>query len=434
MTVKAMYETRPLKTWARAKDFRDRYYKEYAEAHEKGKIRWVGGAITLDALVAGLGDQAFMCSEGYGASIGNNPKFALECQEALEARGFARDLCAYLRNYLGSMYINKYLWGGEFPRPDFALQAHACCLHAKWYQHVAEHEDIPHFSIDVAMGETAEVKNHPQRVEYVTQQSLDAIEWMEKVTGRKYDDEKLIDAVYQESENTSLWAEICELNKAVPAPLDEKSMYSLYVLAVLWKSHKEVGEIYRELKQEVEERVRDRIAALPTERFRIIHDLQPPWGFLKIFRYMEQYGVVSVGSVYSFGLMGAWDFIDGHLVPAVPLKRQGVVLKTREEAVRAMCDWYLTKKPILDTFHVAWPKSNYMLSLMRDWGAQAAIMHYNRGCEGLSLHVAENKLALSRAGIPVMTYEGNMADDREFDPEAAMARVDTFMESLGLKK
>jgi len=427
------YESRPLKAWGKAKEYREKYYAEYADAHKEGKLRWVGGAETMDALVAGFGDQAFMCSEGYSASIGNNPKFSLECQEALEARGFARDLCAYLRNYWGSMFLNKYLWGGEFPRPDFALQAHICCLHAKWYQLVAEYEGIPHFSIDAAVGPTAEAKDLSHRIDYVTGQCLDAIEWMQKVTGREYDDEKLIEAVYQEAKNTSLWSEICNLNKAIPAPLDEKSMYSLYVLAVLWKSDKRVGEIYEELKAEVEDRVQNQIAAVPTERFRIIHDIQPPWAFLKIFRYLEEYGVVSVGSVYTFTLMGTWDFIDGRLVPSVPPQKQDIKLKTREDAVRFMVEWYLTKKPILDTFYEGCStKSTYMLSLLRDWKAGAAIIHFNRGCEGLSLHCAENKLALTRAGIPVLTYEGNMADDREFDPVATVARVDAFMESLEL--
>ena len=36
-------------------------------------------------------------------------------------------------------------------------------------------------------------------------------------------------------------------------------------------------------------------------------DTQPPWGFLKVFRYLEEYGAVSVGSLYTFGLEGIWE-------------------------------------------------------------------------------------------------------------------------------
>ena len=37
-------------------------------------------------------------------------------------------------------------------------------------------------------------------------------------------------------------------------------------------------------------------------------------------------------------------------------------------------------------------------------------------------------------GVPVMTFEGNMGDEREFDEVRTQARVDAFMEQLGLRK
>jgi len=36
--------------------------------------------------------------------------------------------------------------------------------------------------------------------------------------------------------------------------------------------------------------------------------------------------------------------------------------------------------------------------------------------------------------VPVMIFEGNMGDEREFDEVATMSRIDTFMESLGIRK
>ena len=48
--------------------------------------------------------------------------------------------------------------------------------------------------------------------------------------------------------------------------------------------------------------------------------------------------------------------------------------------------------------------------------------------------IAENRLGLLEAGFPVMTFEGNMGDEREFDLARTKARVDTFMETLGFTK
>jgi len=47
----------------------------------------------------------------------------------------------------------------------------------------------------------------------------------------------------------------------------------------------------------------------------------------------------------------------------------------------------------------------------------------------------EMKNALSKMGLPVMTYEGNMADERESDEARTARMIDLFVtETLGLKK
>ena len=61
-------------------------------------------------------------------------------------------------------------------------------------------------------------------------------------------------------------------------------------------------------------------------------------------------------------------------------------------------------------------------------------MHLNRGCEGLSVGIMENRQAMAKAGFPIMTFEGNMGDEREFDEVRTQARVDAFMEQLGLRR
>jgi benzoyl-CoA reductase subunit B len=427
------YKTEPLRCWNKAKEIRLNYYKDYATAHQKGGIRWAGGAWSFGAIPAGLGDDVYcLTGEPYGASIAWNKEFATECQEAVEAKGYARDLCAYMRNYWGSIILNKYAFGGPFPKPDFIWQDHICCSHAKWYQVASELEgDVPHYCIDVSVGPYHELNEN--RLEYVVGQMHDGVEWLEKVTGRKYDDEKLIGAVYNHCRSTSLWAEICTLNKAIPAPLDEKTMYSLYVLGTLKKHAKEVTDFYEELRDEVRDRVERGIAAVEVERCRVITDTQPPWAFLRIFRYMEGYGCVSVGSLYTFGLIGAWEVKDGSWGPKTTPQEKGIKLKTRDEALRTLAEWELSK-PEWQHFYSPQLKSEMMIRIGREWKVDGVILHYNRGCEGLSLGIAENRLALQRAGFAVMTFEGNMGDEREFDEPRTIARIDAFMETLGMKK
>ncbi len=434
MATKQKYETQPLKCWGRAKEIRENFYRDYAQAHEKGGLRWAGGAWTFGAIPCGLGDDVWsITSEPYAASIAANKEFSMRCLEATERAGYARDLCSYMRNYWGSVILNEYLWGGPFPKPDFIWQDHICCSHAKWYQVVCDLEPgIPQFCIDVAVGPYNEITEN--KVDYIVGQMHDGIAWLEKVTGRAYDDEKLIQAVHNECRSTALWAEVCTLNKAIPAPLEEKTMYSLYVLGTLMKHSKIVADFYEELRDEVRERVANQIAAVPNEQCRLMSDTQPPWGFLSLFRYLEKFGAVSIGSLYTFGLIGVWEVKpDGTWGPRTTPQEQGVDIKTRDQALRILTDWNLSK-PEWQHFYSPHLKTDMMVRIAKEWSLDGVMLHYNRGCEGLTVGIAENRLGLIEAGFPVMTFEGNMGDEREFDLHKTMTRVDAFMETLGVKK
>lgn len=428
------YPTEPLKTWNKAKEIREKYYENYANAHEKGGLRWAGGAWTFDAVPCGLGNDVYpITSEPYAASIAFDKPFSLKCLEAVEKAGYARDLCAYMRNYWGSILLDQYAFGGKWPKPDFIFQDHICCSHAKWYQVVTDLEPgIPFYCVDVGVGSHGELTKN--KLDYVVNQLLDGIEFLEKSTGRKYQDDLLKESIINEMRSTSVWAEICALNKNIPAPLDEKSMYSLYVLGTLHKASKEVADYYDELLDEVKDRVNRGIAAVANERARLMSDTQPPWGFLKIFRYLEKFGVVSIGSLYTFGLIGIWEAKeDGSWGPRTPVPPEKVRAMDREEVLRVLADWNLSK-PEWQHFYSPHLKSEMMVRIAKEWHLDGVMLHYNRGCEGLSLGIAENRLALLEAGYPVMSFEGNMGDEREFDEARTVARIDSFMETLGLSQ
>ncbi len=427
------YKAEPLQCWKKAKELRLKYYQKYKEAHDTGDLRYTGGAWSFDAIPAGLGrDVHHITGEPYGASIAFDRPFSQKCLEAAEAKGWARDLCSYMRNYWGSMYLNKYAFGGEYPKPDFCFQDHICCSHAKWYQHVAEYKDIPYFCIDVSVGPYDQLDDN--RLMFVVNQMHEAIEWLEKTTGRPYQDELLIEAVENEQRSTSVWAEICCLNMHKPAPLDEKTMYSLYVHGTLSKHDKEVADFYEELRDEMKYRVENGIAALPTERCRLMSDTQPPWGFLKVFRYLEKYGAISIGSLYTFGLIGLWETKpDGTWGPKTTSMQRGESITSRDQALKILADWNLAK-PEWQHFYHPNLKTEMMLQIAKQWKLDGVMLHLNRGCEGLSCGIMENRLGIMKTGIPVMTFEGNMGDDREFDEGRTMARIDSFMETLGLQQ
>jgi benzoyl-CoA reductase subunit B len=435
----AKYKTKGLDCWNRAKELRARYYEDYKEAHNRGALRWEGGAWSFDAIPQALeGEVHGLTEEPYGASVGANPALQVKYQEAAEGKwGCARDLCAYLRNYWGSIVLNEFAFGGEWPKADFIFQNHICCSHAKWLQVADEIEggNIPFFCFDVGAG--AYDKIGERQINYVVEQLHDGIDFLEKATKRKIVDEKLIQNVKNTYDSCCYWAKACELNQAIPAPLDEKTMFSLYVLGTLEKSHKDIADFYKNLLYpEVKDRVANKIAAVADEQCRVLGDSQPPWGFLRIFRYLEKYGIVSVASLYTFSLIGWW-MIDkaGKLVPYPTLEEQGITIKDRDHALRLLAEGELKGKLMWAPFYGAKYKNDIITKIAKQWKCDASIIHLNRGCEGTAQHQMEMKIAVQNLGLPVMTFEGNMADEREFDEGRTKRFIDLFVtETLGLKK
>lgn len=271
-----------------------------------------------------------------------------------------------------------------------------------------------------------------RNINYIVAQFHENIEGMEKALGRKYDDERLIEACRNEFLSTSLFAEICTLNKTIPAPLDHKTLFSLFVISVMMKQCRESVDFYKELRDEVKYRVEKQIAALPTERCRLLDDNEPPWFFLKLFRHLEKYGAVTVGSHHTFFLAGAFeDMPDGTLGPRKTPYEKGEPLRTREDALQALAHWYLDRPLIECTIKF---KTDMLIRMAKEWKVNAVILHFNRGCEGLGQGGSEDRLGLLKAGIPVIAYEGNMVDKREFDIPQVLDRMDSFMESLGLSQ
>lgn len=442
-----IYKTEPLKLWNKAKELRLSYYENYARAHEKKGLRWAGGAWSLDAVPLGLGDDVWsLTSEPYGATIAHDRKFSVRCLEASEKAGFARDLCSYIRNYWGGIILNEYAFpefSPTWPRPDFIFQDHICCSHAKWYQVVSDLEGgIPMFCVDVATGPAVQSDGEqfrsiqpPKRaIDYIVNQCLDGIEWLRKITGRPYRDDLLRLGIFNHLRTTSTWARICELQKNVPAPLDEKTMFSLYVLGTLGKASRWCADFYDELYDEVKDRVGRGIAAVGNERVRIMTDTQPPWAFLDLFRYLEGLGCVSIGSLYTFGLIGQWEIKQDGMwgartcpsnIDAIPTGRREML----EEYVK-----FELNKPQWQHFYHPKLKSAMMIKIAREWKVDGVMLHFNRGCEGLSLGIPENRLALQKEGFPVMSFEGNMGDGRDNDKARVKAHVKEFMETLGLQK
>jgi len=424
------YKTAKLENWQWAKEIRLKHYKKLMSARENGIPIVAGSGHGPWSVIAGIGDFAALCGEPWSGSTGFYPDLSLACAEAAEARGYGRDVCGYMKLYLGSMFLNKGPFG-EFPKPDLIFQSLDCDLEPHWYNIVGKELNVPVYFVEIGT-DFNHLKPREASIQYLVDGYMRGIEWLEQKTGKRYSDELLVQAVTNNWESRRLWTEVCEMQKAVPAPLDIKSMFTLFVPAEINPHESESVAFYKALKDEVKHRVDNQIAAVPNERCRIIHDSVPPWYALHIFRYMEEYGVVAIGGSYVFTLSGSWvEAEDGHLKPMTSIPGVHIPPRTREEAVRiqAWIDMSVVR-PVssLDSAIFIWK------SLCKDWKCQGAVFHINRGCILMGYGMMEGSRALRADGIPTMVYEASHVDKREWNESDVRDRIDSFMESLGLKR
>ncbi|MBI4296028.1 MAG: 2-hydroxyacyl-CoA dehydratase [Chloroflexi bacterium] len=428
------WETRPLEVWAKAKSVRNKYDQSRIKAAEEKKLLVDGRDVQI---FSGYGNLQGVMTNPLGAMTAwSSDQLSRQSRSESECHGFGRDICGYHREVYGCMYLNKDMLGGTFPKRDISIPVPAACdQHSKRGQPMADFYNIPRFQGEAPVYYGI---NDPKRNEVMKKHKegeiLDQIEWLEKITKRKLDDEKFRDMMVSNLRVKKYMGEVCALNQAVPAPLDQKSFFSFYTLGyIVGADLSETEDLWREFRDEMKWRVDNKIAAVATERFRWTENEPPPWYFLKWYRYMETYGAVCPGSPYSLGSGGPYEWKkDGTYGPRMsPLDRDDFPLKTREDLVRAYVEVFALGWGHGDDFR----KSNNLVDVAKGWKCDAVILPFARAGVGCAYGYKESYIHATDAGYPTLFWEYSQPGDRtDFDENDMLERLDNFMEAQGLRR
>jgi benzoyl-CoA reductase subunit B len=424
------YETKPFDSWPKFVEAMDKHWREVFEAKDKGKTLIIRSGEFAHSLTAGFHDIAEFQEAPYSQTIAVNRELSTKLLDDLDTMGY-RDICGAMGLTLASVLTSREPHG-RLPRPDFVLTVQFCDVEGKIGQIMAEHYNIPHFFVE--MPKPLRGAKGPQHVKYLASQMHDAIEWMQKVSGKEWDDEKFIQGVRNEWQTYALWSRSVELNKAIPAPLSQRHMGLFYLPAVTAADKQWVVDLLKMSYDELQYRVDKGIAAVANERCRLLHEGLIPTYFPNMFRIAEQYGVVFLGSEVYFGLGGAFTAcLDGSWVASKTPDERGIKLRTRDDAVQALADLYLNHLPLLDNLVLA-TRVDDMLKRVQDWHANGVVMHFDHGCHGLPSGMPDCKMALDKHGIPNMTYEASNSDPRHFAEGQVVDRLKAFFEAMGLTR
>jgi hypothetical protein len=432
---KQRWETRPLDLWNKAKEMRAKWQQSIDTAATErvllaqGNVGWSIGFPALRVIE----------DNPVGAMMANkSDEFSRICRVAGEVLGWGREICGYQLNCWGAMYLGHQQDGSKFPMRDMVIPfPDPCDQHTKRGQAPMDYSPIPRWQENWPLYTgPRDIDREKAMIEDRVYCTVYMIEEIERIFGQKFDDERFIESVKVSGGIQPYAQDVSRFMQHIPSPLSQKDLYSFYTLGGLTKGDPaETVAFWKALRDEVEWRVQNNIAAVANERYRWMETHPPPWHFLKYYRYMEKYGAVCIGSQYSHMMAGAFEIKpDGTWGPRAAFVGFGKdrQIKTREDAIRAMIGTEARGHRFKDD-EVIRP---YALNdFAKAYKVDGAILPLWRCGVGCTVTRKEQGLRLSEMGVRVLHYEGSQPGDRtDLDENRLLDQLDVWMESQGLRK
>ena len=427
-----IWDTKPLEFWAKAKEMRAKWEKSI---DDKDQILGQGNGDWPRAFPA----VTVIEDNPAGSTIAHRDmEFARKSRLASEVRGWGKEICGYHGVLWGNQFLGYQADGSPFTNRQMVVPIPCICdCHTKRGIQARDFSPIPMWMNDCTMylGEH-DPEREVEMLNHKTYNQLHMINDIERIFGQKFDDEKMVELRRASSKINDYMSEVYFMVSNIPAPIGVKDIYSFFQLGALVKfDPSETENLWKLIRDEIKWRVDNKIAALPTERFRWMEAHPPSWHFLKYYRYMEQYGAICVGSQYTSncakqleikpdGTRGVREYV--HFPEDTPME-------TREDIFRYSVglDSRLPHHFKQDEY-----TRPYALNEFAEYfNCDGAFFGLHRAGVGCTMTRKEQAMRLRQAGYSVMCYEMSQSGDpTDLDEKRLLEELDSWMEINGLRK
>jgi bcr-type benzoyl-CoA reductase subunit B len=392
-----------------SKDLSKKITKEYMNdafhAHELGKMVGYSTAISpVELFVAH--DIIPIYPENHAVAC-LTARMGTELSLATENLGYTSHLCAYARSDLGYRQTGKTATGG-IPDPDLLLSCNAQCFTlTKWFQVLSRKGNVPMFVFD-----TPEyIRNKKAReeiVKYCVIQLKEMIAWLEEVTKRKFDYDRLKEVMKYSAKSSLLYKEFLDMAQYKPSPISIFDALIGMAIAVYRRGTQECVDYYQTLVDECKAKVDQGIGVLKNERYRLYWENLPVWfKFSDHAKLLGSYGGVILTSLY----VHAWS----------------LEFDLDKDPLLTMAEQYVSRfsnSTIEDRAEMA-------VDLFNRYDMNGMIMFMNRSCKAVSFAVPSLKeLLTKRTGIPALVFESDMGDPRFYSETQIRTRIEAYFETL----
>jgi benzoyl-CoA reductase/2-hydroxyglutaryl-CoA dehydratase subunit BcrC/BadD/HgdB len=372
------------------------------------RVAWctsVGPAELLHA----LGFEVYF-PENHAAMLGAT-RMATDMIPAATAIGYSPDICSYLTSDIGA-YLNRTTpldraYGiSSVPRPDVLVYNTNQCRDVKdWLAFYSREWGVPLLGIETYRGVDRVTDTH---IRGVAGQLRAMVPDLERIAGRKLDAARFEETVALSRRCSDLWKDVLDTGAHRPSPLTFFDGTIHMGPAVVLRGTHQAVEYYELLLDELRARVRDGVAAVEGERYRLYWDGMPVWGKLRELsgQFMALHTCV-VASTYC----NSWIFQD--LDPRDPF----------ESMARAYTELFIVRSDAV--------KEDYISRMMELFQVDGVVFHDAKTCPNNS----NNRYGMperlrKRLGLPFLTLDGDLNDLRCYSEEQARTSIEAFVEQL----
>jgi benzoyl-CoA reductase/2-hydroxyglutaryl-CoA dehydratase subunit BcrC/BadD/HgdB len=388
----------------------DHFY-ELDQAAKEGqpKVAWCTSVGPAELLRA-MGFVVYF-PENHGAMLGAT-RMATETIPAANAIGYSPEICSYLTSDIGAFLQGRtplsdaYEGIATVPKPDVLVYNTNQCREVQdWLAWYGRHWSRPVIGIECyrGVGEVTDV-----HVAGIAGQMEALVRPLEKISGRRFDIDRLRETVRLSRQCSDLWKEVLETATVRPSPLTFFDSTIHMAPAVVMRGTQTAIDYYRELLTELKTRIADRVAAVEGERHRLYWEGMPIWGRLRDLAtlFLELRACV-VASTYA----NSWIFTA--LDPDDPF----------QSMARAYTELFIVRS---DEY-----KEKYLQQMIETFGVDGIVFHDSKTCPNNtnSRHGMPQRL-LERLGIPSITIAGDLNDLRCYSDEQARTQIEAFVEQL----
>ena len=388
-----------------SKKITDEYLEEAFHAHELGKLIGYSTAISpVELFVAH--DIIPVYPENHSVANLTAKKGAEMCS-ITENLGYTSHLCAYARSDLAYRQTGMTVTKG-IPEPDLFLACNAQCFTlTKWFQILARKGNLPLFVFDTPEY-VMDKKAREEIVKYCVVQMKELIAFLEEVTKKKFDYDRLKEVMKYSAASSILYKKFLDMAQYKPSPISIFDALIGMAIAVYRRGTQECVDYYQTLCDEIQAKVDQGIGVVQNEKYRLYWENLPVWfKFSDHAKLLGSYGAVILTSLY----VHAWSLdFDLNKDPLVTLAENYVNR--------------FSNSTIED-------RATMALDLFEKYSMNGMIMFMNRSCKAVSFAVPTLKDILTKkTGIPALVFESDMGDQRFYSESQVRTRIEAYFETL----